>query len=33
MARKDTIAKTYDVTRITIKKEAKATPQSAPANP
>lgn len=33
MASKDTIAKTYDVTRITIKKEAKATPKAAPATP
>jgi len=33
MATKDTIAKTYDVTRITVKKEAKATPAAAPANP
>ena len=33
MTKKDTIAKTYDVTRITVKKEAKATPAAAPANP
>ena len=33
MTKKDTIAKTYDVTRITVKKEAKATQAAAPANP
>jgi hypothetical protein len=33
MGSKDTIAGTYDVTRITVKKEAKAAPQAAPANP
>jgi hypothetical protein len=32
-ASKDTIAKTYDVTRITVKKEAKVAPPAAPANP
>lgn len=33
MTKKDTIAKTYDVTRITVKKEAKATPAAGSANP
>lgn len=33
MTNKDTIAKTYDVTRITIKKEAKAAPKATPATP
>jgi hypothetical protein len=33
MTKKDTIAKTYDVTRVKVKKEAKATPAAGPANP